>query len=273
MVLGDIDGDGDLDLVAGNQSGVNRMYLGNGNGTFASGSDVDTPANQTISVSLGDVDVDGDIDLVTGNNGAVNRVYLNNNTKFSSSSPAVNANNAATTSNVSPTFTQSMNAATSSTFVVRGDMTGKRAGTYSGASSTTLSFDPTNDFRPGELVEVTLKTGLKSTSGDAMQPPRVYRFFGAATGGPAVFSNKTHDVDAPTNSTLSLPLGDVDGDGDLDLVAGNSTQVNRVYLGNGNGTFAAGSNVDTPTNSPSPCRSAIWMAMAIWILSWAITLK
>ena len=247
--LADVDGDGDLDLLVANSGQANRKYLNNGNGTFASGSDVATPTNSSQAVAIGDVDGDGDLDLVAGNYTQVNRVYLNSNTKFSSSSPAVNANNGATTSNVSPTFTQTMNAATSSTFVVRGDMTGKRSGTYSGASSATLTFDPTNDFRPGELVEVTLKTDLKSTSGDAMQPPRVYRFLGAATGGPAVFTNASHDVHTPTNSTLSLPLGDLNGDGDLDLVAGNSTQVNRVYLGNGNGTFASGNNVDTPTNN------------------------
>ena len=248
-LVGDVDGNGDLDLVAGNWNQVNRVYLGNGNGTFSSGSDVDTPTNQTFKALLGDLDGDGDLDLVAANYTQVNRIYLNNNTKFSSSSPAANANSAATTSNVSNTFTQSMQAATSSTFVVHGSMTGKRAGAYSGSGSTALSFDPTEDIPPGELVQVTLTAGLKSTSGDAAQPPRVFQFRGVALQGPVVFTNISSDVDTPTNATYIAPLGDLEADGDLDLATGNSGQVNRIYLSNGNGTFASGGDVDTPTNN------------------------
>ena len=73
---GDLDGDGDLDLVTGNLNQVNRVYLGAGNGSFAAGSDVDTPTEGTTSTALGDLDGDGDLDLITGNQAQKNRVYL-----------------------------------------------------------------------------------------------------------------------------------------------------------------------------------------------------
>ncbi|MBO2012472.1 hypothetical protein [Hymenobacter negativus] len=39
MVLGDVESDGDLDLVTGSTSGTNvRVRLNNGSGTFGSGS-------------------------------------------------------------------------------------------------------------------------------------------------------------------------------------------------------------------------------------------
>ena len=247
--LGDMDGDGDLDLFAGNYSGQDVVYLGDGDGTFDTTSrNLGTGSEQTSTGSLGDLDGDGDLDIVVGSRNQQNVVYLNNETAFSSSSPAANANSAATTTNISATFNKSMQAATNFTFVVHGGMTGKRAGAYSGTSSTTLTFDPTKELLPGEVVDVSLTAGLKSTSGDAMQPPRVVQFRGTVLKGPTVFNLNTANIDAATNATFSMPLGDLDGDGDLDLVEGNYNELNKVYLNNGDGSLGAASNVDTPTN-------------------------
>ncbi|MCA9002833.1 MAG: VCBS repeat-containing protein, partial [Planctomycetes bacterium] len=67
--IGDVDGDGDLDLLAGNQgaAGGNRIWLNNGSGVFSQGSSV--LATQTRRVALGDLDGDGDLDAFIGVNG------------------------------------------------------------------------------------------------------------------------------------------------------------------------------------------------------------
>ena len=69
LALGDLDGDGDLDLVTANVGDDTvSLRLNDGKGTFASGGSVavgDGPAK----VVLGDVDADGDFDLVTLNGG------------------------------------------------------------------------------------------------------------------------------------------------------------------------------------------------------------
>ena len=170
IVLGDVDGDGDLDLVAGNyNSQVNRLYLNNGTGDpwgGVGGSDIMFDADITRSVVLGDVDSDGDLDLVAGNQGQTNRLYLNNGT------------------------------------------------------------------------------------GDPW-----YEVIG---------SNITLD----THNTTAVVLGDVDGDGDLDLVAGNSVQANRLYLNDGTADpwgARLSARISRPTHT-TPDRScwAMWTATGIW---------
>ena len=82
LALGDVDRDGDVDLVAGNTDSTNRLYLNNGTGdpwAGAIGLDISSDEDTTGPVSLADLDADGDLDLAAGNFG-VNRLYLNNGT-------------------------------------------------------------------------------------------------------------------------------------------------------------------------------------------------
>ena len=79
VALGDVDGDGDNDLVFGNAWDLqNRLYLNDGTGTFtdATAARMRLVSDDTEAVALGDVDGDGDPDLVSGNRGQ-NRLYLN----------------------------------------------------------------------------------------------------------------------------------------------------------------------------------------------------
>ena len=162
--------------------------------------------------------------------------YLVNTFNFTGFSPTVNTNTAANNANVSVTTNQNMNAATASSFVVRGEFTGNKAGTYSGTGSSTLTFDPTTDFMPSELV--TAQTlGLTNTSGQGAceQGSRTwqYRANVAARG---TFQAKT-DYTTGTNP-YSVVLGDVNNDTKLDIITANSAaNSSSVLLGNGNGTF------------------------------------
>ena len=76
---GDVDNDGDMDIVVAYGNGyANRLLLNDGFGRFSMIQIADD--GDTRSVALADVNKDGRLDLVTGNYGARNKVYLNTGT-------------------------------------------------------------------------------------------------------------------------------------------------------------------------------------------------
>ncbi len=75
---GDVDGDGDLDIVVGN-NGVNQLYFNDGVGDFTV-QDIGIDGWNTTAVALGDMEGDGDLDLaLAGYDGfdGISRVWAN----------------------------------------------------------------------------------------------------------------------------------------------------------------------------------------------------
>lgn len=283
VVLADIDGDSDLDLAIAHESlGAVTVRINNGSGDFTSasaGSPFGTGAGP-FGLACGDLDSDGDVDLVTANlSGASMSVLINaSQPRFTCTTgcgpvtytpniaPQRNVNSALTASLLTWQFTEPM---TTGTFGIAsfadmpppsgkggpirifGSMGASRTVTGGGSGTwaylappvTTATFQPNRAFFSGEQVMVSV-TQAQAQSGVPARP-YVYGFTAKADTGPGTFYESAFSPHLVGISPFDVALGDVDNDGDVDMVianqGGNSITI-RLNDGTGNyPTQAAGS--------------------------------
>ena len=234
VALGDVDKDGNLDIVTANygtsQVGV---LLGNGDGTFRTVVTYDSGTGSTpTGVALGDVNADGKLDIITANygNGKVG-VLLGVLGGFNSPvlyTTGTNPQSVALGDVNADGLLDIITANTGSNNM--GVLLGSGSGTFgimtpynSGGNPQSVTLGDVN--ADGKLDIVTANTGstdvgvlLGSGSGT----------FGAVT-----------TYGTGSNSSQSAALGDVNGDRNLDIITANyGTNTVGVLLGSASGTFS-----------------------------------
>jgi hypothetical protein len=150
---------------------------------------------------------------------------------ISSVSPSMNAVSVNKSSNITIIFTQDMNAASvnGANIKVFGYMTGLLPVTIDyNPISKTANINPNQDFKTGEKISITLTSGLKTLS-NVNIIPFIFSFTVHTIGGNGYFT-KTSSIDFPEG--YAFRSGDIDGDGDVDLLINN-----KIFKNNGKATF------------------------------------
>ncbi len=231
IVLGDLNNDGYLDVVAGNNGVASMVYFNDGSSAPFLGEQKQTlDVNATRSIVLGDVNGDGALDIVMGNYTQVNRLYLNNGSGvFPAIGSAIGVEIDDTTS------------------VSLGDVDGDGdldlvAGSYNATQANKLYLNNgdgvfTSSGTPiGAIGNVTTDTILLDADGDGDLDLAIANYSTGVANklykndGAGDFSANVSTISTETKLTNSLVAGDVDGDGDIDFISGNSGEANRLHL-------------------------------------------
>ena len=240
LALGDLDGDEDVDVVFGNSdfSGVqNDLRLNDGLGVFGPGPALPPALDQTEATVLSDLDRDGDLDLVFGNSDSrANRLLLNDGlASFTEASSRLPVRNDLTEALAAG----DVDADGDEDLVLGNRFAPKRLFLNDGSGSFT---DGTSQLP--SLSEETRAVLLGDLDGDGDADLYVANFFEQDelywNDGSGHFAPATPGaLPADSDPERSIALGDVDDDGDPDLVfavnyiAGR----NRLYANDGHGRF------------------------------------
>ncbi len=156
--------------------------------------------------------------------------------------PGQNALNVPPGTNIDVTFTRAVDSSTvsASTFTVRGQQTASYGGSFTFPVGNQAQFNPTNTFKPGEELLVTLNRGIAASDNSFPLASYTWQFAAATQGGTGQFvPHPTTPSFGGSNST-EVALGDIDSDGDLDAVVVNHTgAAETVWLNDGAGSFTA----------------------------------
>ena len=242
--FGDVDGDGDLDVVFAGR--INQIYLNDGRGQFTHAPTAFPATLGSRTLSLGDVDGDGDLDAVFGSDSTdVAHLLLNDGTgtftdvtatHFPPQTPSsLCLDMALADLDADGDLDVALAAAESQNLLFLNDGTGHFTDVT--ASSLPPDIDNTWSVATGDVDgdgDLDLAWGNSPTSISGRPYDTLY-----LNDGRGVFTDATTGRMPVTSfETIDLEFADMDADGDLDLVsAGSWREQNMLALNDGTGTF------------------------------------
>ena len=227
LALGDVDGDGDLDIFTANfLTPTVSVRLNDGTGSFSGGTDVST-GNEPFSVAVGDLNGDTFLDFVSGNNnpGSISVRF--------GTGPALDF----TTNPIDIAGTGSLRTIALADVDNDGDLD-IIAPSFSAASVLVLlnSGGPTPTFTRTDIgvpQAQYLDVVVTDLNGDGDLDIAASSNLGATTilygDGTGAFPTSTN-VAVGGNPKVSIDAGNIDTDTDIDLIAGQTTNATIILI-------------------------------------------
>ncbi len=241
LAIKDVDLDGYLDILIANYAQKNRLFINNGDGYFTLSNVSFNKKYNTRSVKMHDFDQDGDIDVFFANDQQENLVYVNNGyNDYTQSFPISSSSNQTYDIEVGD-----LNRDGAIDIAVINHQ--QPDAVYFGsivANPVTLNFAESEQILgAGDSTEAV----LADIDNDADLDILIANFSGEFEVVNTIFLNDGTGQFSPSphllvrDKTNSMALGDIDNDGDLDLVMANggpdgNFNPNRVFINNINNT-------------------------------------
>ncbi len=241
--VGDLDGDGDFDLLVAQEHQPNVLLLNDGAGRFTDVSPQNLPqvAHDSEDIALGDFDGDGDLDaVVVSEDDEVNELYLNDGhgrfTEGGDHLPVTGRSNAVLTADLDGDGNLDLLIGNKGQNVL---LLGDGQGFFHDATVGHLPaiLDTTQDLELGDVDSDGDLDLLVANEGDNRL---------LLNDGRGVFTDASNrlPVRAVAEETREADFGDLNGDGDLDILFANirgfvpdADPQNRLLLNDGQGFF------------------------------------
>ena len=225
----DFDGDGDLDVVVGNDRVRKPIFWNDGAGRFSIGPMVGPDHANTRNITVADLNGDGRPDILVVNRSEPNTIHLNQGGEFAEGRP-IGSGDDATIQIIAADLDDDgdldlalANRERQPNVVYWND--GK--GTFTASSGYGTGRDRTRAVAAADFDgdgQIDLATGnISEPNGVFFNRPEGF------VAGPTFGRS--------TDATFTLTATDLDLDGDMDLLAGNANADNAAYYNDGTGVF------------------------------------
>ena len=242
--IGDIDKDGDMDILIANEHRPNILLINNGKGKFTNESSKRIPQvdHDSEDIGMADFDLDGDLDIIiVSEDDKTNELYLNNGDgTFADGGDRIPVTG---TSNSVVVFDINKDSAPDV-------MIGNNGQNNILINNGKGYFIDETSKRFGEFIDVTQDLTLADIDNDGDQDVLIANEDAnriLINDGNGFFKDQSTDripYRTAPEETREVDVADIDGDGDLDILYGNvqafvenAVRQNRLLLNDGNGFF------------------------------------